>query len=420
MIDVAQWERLRYHPEQYRLWNTKARRVACAAARGSGKTTLARRKVVAWLGVHKPNGNPNPMYFYAMPTYKKAKRTAWKVISRLIPRQWLAAPLNNNLVARTVFGSELHVVGLDKPQIIESDQWAGGVIDEASDCREEWPLSVMPALTRWNAWLWVIGVPKRTGWGIKTFRKIYFDDAWDSYTWKSESVLTPEAIAEAKKTLSGKDYREQYEASWETAGGAAFYEFDKQTHVRKCAYHMDRTIIVGMDFNVNPMAWVLMHQYDDRVEVFDELYIHDTNTRSSLDVMWSRYQHHQGGWFFYPDASSKARKTSSSSSDLAQLRNDKRFNAVVRVPNANPPVKDRFASCNMMLRNAAGEVRVHIDPHCVNLIDDLESRALDDTGHPTDKQEVGHITDAFGYPIHAKFPVLINTRSGGAAVGTAA
>ena len=416
MIDHQHWDQLRYHEQQSKLWRSKARLVSVLAGRGSGKTTIARRRVAAYLAVKKPH--PNPMYFYALPTYKQARRVAWKHIVRLVPKQWLAEDPKHDMIIRTKWGSELHVVGLDVPERLEGDQWDGGVVDEASDQKPGWWKSLRPAMSHRKGWIWEIGVPKRGGKGARDFRNRMLSDEWEAHHWTSDSVLPAEEIEAAKRDLSLKDYREQYCATWETAGGSAFHAFDEQYNVRQCHYRHDRPIYLGCDFNVNPMAWVLAHIYDDkRIEVFDELYLADTNTKESLNSLWSKYQHHKGGFVFHGDAAAKNRHTSASKSDYIQIHNDARFKALVRFPKANPPIKDRLASCNAMFQNAAGAARIHINPACVHLIDDLAVRGLDSTGKPDDAADVGHITDGLGYLVYARFP-MTDTKVGKVSITT--
>ena len=411
MIDqrISAWSPLNYHPVQARLWRTKSRRVCVAAGRGSGKSTVARRYLVRRSAERKPW--PDPRYFYALPTTQRARRVAWEKLKELVPESWLRAPMLNDMIIRTHF-ADIYVVGLDRPELIEGDQWDGGIIDEAADTKPGWKKSVLPALQHRNGFLWLIGVTKRRGYGAKLFRESYFSDEWESFTWKSETILTPEQIRSAKREMALKDYREQYEASWETTGGQAYYAFDRDHNVRRCTYDATRPLIIGSDFNVNPMAWVQAQELSSdigrRLEVVDELFMHDTNTQEALNALWSRYQHHKGGYWFYGDATGRARKTAASSSDYIQIHNDRRFKgAMVRYPKGNPPVKNRLAAVNALLCNAEGHRRLHIDPSCVNLIDDLENLPLDDTGHPDVRgdAQLGHITDALGYIVHAKYPV---------------
>ena len=407
------WFPLRYHELQQRLWTTKHRFVAVAAGRGSGKTELARRRVVRFLPVRKPWHDP--IYFYALPTIAQAKRVAWKPIVNLIPPEWIRKINQSELSIETVYGSTLYVVGMDKPQRIEGVQWDGGVIDESSDQKPgSFDLSVLPALSHKNGWCWRIGVPKRHGIGAREF-KTFFDNKGevDSYTWPSSSVLTPEQLAWAERNLDPRDFNEQYNATWESASGAIFYAYDDTLNVSEVAqYNPKLPIVVGSDFNVDPMCWVIGHiinidEQTKHVHIFDELFIRNTNTPSTLDELFRRYGNHQAGFYFFGDASGRARKTSANFSDYVLIKQDARFKGSrIFYPQANPRLQDRFAACNAMFCNAANGRRSFINPKCKHLRADLLERAYEEgTSEPNDEGDVGHISDAFGYIIHRMFPV---------------
>lgn len=330
-------------------------------------------------------------------------------------------PSETEHVILTKFGSELHLVGLDEPARIEGVQWCGGVGDESSDTKPEaFNRSIRPALSHWGGFFWRIGVPKRYGVGAFAFRQCFLPDSyWEQYSWPSSDILTSEEIALAKETMDEHDYLEQYEASWLTAGGLAFHAFDEAVNVRRVPYDPSLPIVVGSDFNVNPMAWVLGHQLGkQRFGVFDELWLRDSNTSRTLDTLYARYGQHKGGWEFNGDATGAARKTSASRSDYIQIRDDTRFkSARVRYPRSNPPIKDRIASCNAMLCNARKVSRLFIDPCCTHLITDMQVRAIDKYGTAENHGDIGHITDALGYIIHIHYPIRVG-QTGRADIGT--
>lgn len=413
------WSPLRYHPQQARLWRTPKRFVAVAAGRGSGKTEIARRRVIRYLKVKKRWRDP--IYFYALPTYGQAKRVAWGALINLVPKHWLKGePNKSDMVIETVFGSKLYVVGLDKPQRIEGNQWDGGVVDESCDQRPKvFDLSISPALTHRNGWCWRIGVPKRAGTGAKDFKDFFDlgksgeDDEIDAYSWSSEDILTERQLRFARENMDEKDYNEQYKASWETISGLVFYAFDEVLNVQEVTYDPTLPILVGSDFNVDPMAWVVAQRKGDELHVLDELWIRNTNTQHSLDRLHQKYGSHQAGMWFFGDATGRSRKTSASESDYVQIRNDKRFaQSRVYYPQANPERASRFASCNALMCNAAKLRRCLVHPRCKQLIIDLSHRAYaQGTNDPDDYGDVGHITDALGYLIHALFPMRLHTQT---------
>ncbi len=407
------WTTLKYHEAQSRLWRTTKRFAAVPAGRGSGKTELAKRRLVRFLPVLKEWSDPK--YFYAAPTERQAKRIAWQHFLALIPKKWISDINISEHIIRTVFGSSLHIVGLDKPQRIEGDQWDGGVIDESSDVRPKaFDLSILPALTWRNGWCWRIGVPKRQGIGAAEY-KAFFDRGVEgdpdieSVTWPSEDIIPDEQLRMARDNLDAKDYREQFLACWETSGGGIFHAFDSDLNVRKCEYDSNAPLIIGSDFNVDPMCWVIAQEYSWGLEFIDELFLRDTNTQRALDVLFGRYEHHKGGFIFMGDATGRARKTSASRSDYLIIHNDERFKELgrkVKYFKANPLIVNRFASCNAMFCTAGGTRKVFIDPCCKYLKTDLESRYYKSDGRePADSGDLGHCTDAMGYVIHGLFPI---------------
>ena len=191
-----------------------------------------------------------------------------------------------------------------------------------------------------------------------------------------------------------------------------FYAWDSIKNVddRVC-YHKDKPIAVGSDFNVDPMCWAIGHRADNGLTVFDELSLRNTNTRQTLDELHARYGEHTGGWEFFGDASGSARKTSADTSDYLQIKNDKRFrDARVYYPKKNPPIASRFAACNSLMCNAAGERRLYVHPRCKVLIKDLEDRAYKQgSREPDDYGDIGHMTDGLGYIIHRCWPVTLDS-----------
>ena len=429
--------KLRYHEQQSRLYRTRARFPVVQAGRGSGKSLILKMKVARFLSIHRPDviaAGDIPRYFYGLPTTAQAKRVAWDSLKALIPYEWYQPRgvgktfYESDRIIKTRFGSELHVVGLDVPHRIEGNQWCGGVLDECADQRPKvFDLTVRPALTAFRGWCARSGVPKRFGIGAEDFNKAFDlaaenknrDPDMEAYHWLSETVVDPEELERIKASLDERDYNEQYRASREQASGACFHAFDEPSNVSLLAeYDHTRPIVVGSDFNVDPMCWVLCHREANKLIVFGEIFLRGTNTQETLDTLYAKHGHHKAGFEFFGDASSRARKTAASATDYVQIYNDDRFaNKQVYYSNSNPPIVDRLAACNSMLRNAKGEHRVIINPRCVRLIADLKHRAFKaGTSEPNDKGDLGHMSDAFGYIIVKVFPLSIEIATPGEVV----
>lgn len=411
------WKKLRPVAEHSKLYRTRARFPVVVAGRGSGKSEIARRRLVRRLAEHVPTTD-EPMYFYGLPTYSQARRVAWKPLKKLIPPEWIVGkPNESGMYIKTIFGSELHVMGFDKPQRFEGSQWAGGVLDECSDQRPKiFDLTIRPALTEHQGACWRIGIPKRYGIGAEEFKAAWdqgntsTDPDVESYHWLSEKVVSKEELETIRKTLDERDYNEQYKASWEKTSGAIFYAFTKERNVSISAkFDPSLPIIVGSDFNVNPMCWVLAQQTAKGLKVFDELMIRNTNTRETLETLARKYPKHGPGYQFFGDASGRARKTAASETDYIQIVNSTHFEKKkVHYLRGNPPLVNRFASCNALLHNAAGEVNLIVHPRCKRLIADLEHRSYKDKSRePNDHGDMGHMSDALGYIVYRLHPLKI-------------
>lgn len=363
----------------------------------------------------------DPRYFFGGPTFAQASRIAWDDIKDLTPKEWISDISESARRLKTVFGSTVWCIGLDQPQRVEGVGWDGCILDESSDLKPgTFDRTVYPALADRKGWCWRIGVPKRFGLGAKEFKRA-FEAALagtypqgEAFHWTSKEILDEETILHAARTLDAKTYNEQFNATFETSGGAAYENFTREYHVRHCEYNPHRPILVGCDFNVDPMSWVLCHHYLDlgRLEVFDELWIRGTTTQKSLDLLWDRYKSHDGGWEFYGDATSQARHTSAAQSDYQTIYADKRFRQsgrTVHFPSRNPAVIDRLRSVDALLLNGVGERRLFIDPRCEKLIESLEDSYLKpgtrDLMKSGDEHDVTHPGDGLGYIVHYLFPI---------------
>jgi hypothetical protein len=129
------------------------------AGRRSGKTELAKRKLVR--KALEGTKHPDARFFAAAPTRDQAKRIYWQDLKALVPAELLdGKPSETDLIIRLVNQSELHIVGLDKPERIEGSPWDGGVLDEYANVRPEaWSAHIRPALADRGGWCDMIGVP---------------------------------------------------------------------------------------------------------------------------------------------------------------------------------------------------------------------------------------------------------------------
>ena len=405
--------------EAVRIMTAKERFLWILAGRRAYKTEICLRKLVMSSAMEV--GWARPRYFYAAPTRIQAKEIAWERLKDLMPREWMRGkPLETELKINTVFGSMIQVIGLDQPQRAEGGGFNGGVVDERSDVKPRAiGISIMPALSDRNGWLIQTGVGKRQGVGAHSFYD-EFTRAMNgeipngrAFHWESGAVLTESQLNDFREVMDDKDFREQFKAEKVAAGGSVFHNWS-ESNIRPCFYDPDLPLIVGSDFNVDPMCWIIGQVHGGEFHVIDEIWKRDTNTERTLDELWRKYEPHRSGFLFYGDAAGRARTTKANDTDYIQISNDTRFDQhkskKVRYPKANPAIADRISSCCGLICNANGVRRLFVDPKCKKLIEDLESRVYKEYSSDLDDGPMqGHMTDALGYFIHSRFPRRLQT-----------
>ena len=181
------------------------------------------------------------------------------------------------------------------------------------------------------------------------------------------------------------------------SSGNIYYAFDRDKHVTQLQRDATIPLMIGMDFNVNPMTATICQVVNDKVHVLDEIYLMQSNTTEMAKTINKRYP---GRWTIIPDSTGKALKTSAAGLTDHQILKDHGF----KIPAVRNPFRmDRYNEVNNLLEKR----RIVIDPKCVKLIRDLEQVAYKEgTNLPdTSDKTVTHISDALGYLVHYTFPI---------------
>lgn len=429
---------LRYHHEQARLWVSQARFNVVPAGRRSGKTEICgKRKLVlkAMIGGRWPDWRG----FAGAPTRDQARRIYWTDLKRLVPQALqLRPPSESHLVIYLINGSEIHVLGMDKPERIEGPPWDHGVLDEYANMKPQtWTQHVRPALSDRKGTCDFIGVPE----GRNHYYDLYRDaqaqamharknriiPEWDAFHWVSSDILDPEEIVAARRDLDDLSYQQEYEASFVNFSGRAYYAFLEQTHCASLKYNPRSDLVFCFDFNVAPgVVAVIQEQYmPSRGKgeelwgsgVIGEAYIpQNSNTYLICDKLIQDWGKHKGRIFCYGDATGGAGGSAKVLGSDWQLIKEKLWNhfsmnnVFFNIPNNNPRERDRINAINSRLKNTYGEVRMMVDPSKAPFtVKDFEGVTLVEGGAGNiDKKKdprLSHLTDAIGYYVWREYPV---------------
>jgi hypothetical protein len=436
---TARWTRLKYHKEQARLWRSMARFCVVPAGRRSGKTEIAKRKLVkAAMNTRREDA----WFVAAAPTHKQARQIYWDDLRALVPKAWRRKRDNESrMTIHLINGADITVMGLDQPDRIEGRPLDGIVLDEYGNMKPKvWDENVRPALSTIGrpGWAWFIGVPEGRNHYHKLWKKARTEDEWDVFHWKSAEILDPEEVAQAKRDMDPILFDQEYNASWVTFTGRAYYCFDWDVHAKhRLRYIEGRPLIFCFDFNREPgIAVVVQEQgrsdypgveFDDKVAetftaVIGEVYIpRNSNSRIVARRLVNDWKDIHIGTegapapvYVYGDATGAAggsAKVEGSDWELVfqELRKVPEWRVVDMVPRSNPRERQRVNSVNTRLENAEGEVRALVDPvKAEHTADDLDGVTVIEGGNgEIDKKAdktLTHPSDGWGYYVHEEHP----------------
>ncbi|GHT17581.1 hypothetical protein FACS1894189_3750 [Planctomycetales bacterium] len=403
-INLQDWKRLSFVPEQSQLWNSNARFVCVVAPRQSGKSLICFRKII--LEAMSVRG----YYIYVLPTVNQARKVCWKRMCEML------APLQSHVLAMNKSelafyfknGSVLTLESGEKRERIEGISITGCIIDESSDQLPGlFDLTVLPAMSQVpNSWVWRVGVPKSNGVGGQDFKETCekygmlseLDDQYAYIHWTYANESFREVL---RHSLDEKGFREQAMGKWAKYAGGCYYAFADDNLLLDEDYKIkqEKPILFGFDFNVDWYSIVCAQYIDNIFYVFDEIRLSNANTRTALDKLVAKYAGKSKHFIAYGDATGRARKTSADISDYLQIEAEKRIPMQVIFPRSNPSVVYRIERVNSFLKTVDETIRLMISPKCKFLIKDLYSVTWKENSREQDTKNpaLTHMSDALGY-----------------------
>lgn len=413
------WYPLKDHPVQLdlvRAVDDGVRFPVVPAGRRSGKTERAKRflaRQALWM--------PGEKYFAAAPTYNQAKKIWWDDLKMLtLSAAHLKKPSESELKIFLPNGTEVHILGLDQPQRIEGINWTGGIIDEIADVKSESvEANIMPALNtvdptreHYRAWCWFIGVPDGLNhyYDMAQYAETSGDKDWKLFHWKSSEILPPDVIESAKRTMSRRQYLQEYEASFETASGRIYEDYSGRNRT-DAELLPHEAIHWTHDQNFTPLSSAIVVIRDGIPYFVDEIVLESAISRQSAMEFVEKYKDHKNKTvFIYGDPAGRAGEKHGHKSDYTEIEEVLRLNGWTyqrRVKPAHPSIKDRQNAVRAMILNAADEVRLFVNPNkapwCHKGLATVQLQE-GSSFQEDQKNKYQHITTAIGYFVDFHWP----------------
>ncbi|NVZ70504.1 terminase large subunit domain-containing protein [Pseudomonas costantinii] len=417
---LSRWYPLKDHPVQLALVAAVSEGIRfplVPAGRRSGKTERFKRFLVKQASAY------NGMYFAAAPTHAQAKKIFWDDLKAFtLSCMHSRRPSESDLIIYLDNGSEIHVIGLDKPQRIEGIPWTGGGIDEFADIKPDaWEANILPALNTVNptmpdyrAWCWLLGVPD----GLNHYYDLCMqaesgnDPNFRVFHWKSAEILPADVMDAMKRAMSAKQFKQEFEASFETASGRIYEDYSK-ANTTNAAIEPHEQLMWMHDQNFTPLSSAIGVRRNEGKDLYllDEIVLISAVSKQSAAEFVDKFKDHKNKHvLIYGDPAGKAGEKHGHASDYTDIEGVLKANGWTytrKVKPAHPSIKDRQNAVRAKILTASGESSLFINPvsapWCHKGLSTVQLQA-GSTFQEDQKNDYQHITTAIGYCIDVEWP----------------
>jgi hypothetical protein len=424
---LSRWYALKDHPVQLALVAAVGNGIRfplVPAGRRSGKTERFKRFLVKQASAYAG------MYFAAAPTHAQAKKIFWDDLKAFtLSCMHSRRPSESDLIIYLDNGSEVHVIGLDKPQRIEGIPWTGGGIDEFADIKSDaWEANILPALNTVNptmpdyrAWCWLLGVPD----GLNHYYDLCMqaetghDPNFQVFHWKSAEILPPDVMDAMKRAMSAKQFKQEFEASFETATGRIYEDYSK-ANTTTATIEPHEQLMWMHDQNFTPLSSAIGVRRNGGKDLYllDEIVLTSAISRQSAVEFVEKFKDHKNKHvIIYGDPAGKAGEKHGHASDYTDIEGVLKANGwqyTRKVKPAHPAIKDRQNAVRAKILTASGDISLFVNPvtasWCHKGLSTVQLQA-GSSFQEDQKNDYQHITTAIGYCIDVEWPCIKRTAS---------
>lgn len=417
---LARWYELTPHQVQaalVRAVDEGVRFPLVPAGRRSGKTERFKRFITKRASAVKGQ------YFAAAPTHDQAKKIFWDDLKAFtLSATHRKRPSESERIIFLPNGSEIHVIGLDKPQRIEGIPWKGGGVDEFADVKPDaWEANILPALNtvlpedpEYRAWCWLMGVPEGLNhyYDLCQMAEAGGDPNYRVFHWKSAEILPPDVIESVKRSMSARQFRQEFEAAFETASGRIYEDYSKANHTKEVIQPHEQLLWMH-DQNFTPLSSAIGVRRDDALYLLDEIVLTSAVSKQSAIEFVEKYKDHQNKHvLIYGDPAGRAGEKHGHESDYTDIEGVLRANGwkfTRKVRPAAPAIKDRQNAVRAKVKTADGHISLFVNPVRAKWCDKGLATVQLKEGSAFQEDQTNkyqHITTAIGYCIDREWPVV--------------
>ena len=198
-------------------------------------------------------------YWYIAPTYKQAKKIAWRMIQKFGDQIGWFQYNSSELIVSFENGSTLSLFGAEQPDSLRGLDLKGVIFDEYAQQPSNiyWEI-VFPMINANKGWVTWIGTPK----GKNSFYKLYERAVKDErfYTallkYSDTNLLDEEQIADAREEMTEEEFEQEYNCSWNASMRGSVYGKElaqafKDERVKKDIYNPKLKVTTFWDLGIS-------------------------------------------------------------------------------------------------------------------------------------------------------------------------
>lgn len=274
------------------------------------------------------------------------------------------------------------------------------IFDEAaltSDGEEAFNVSLRPTLDKDNSKALFISTPRgKTNWFAKFFERGFDKEfpQWCSIkaTWSDNPRMSDEDIAEARRSMSEQEFKQEYEADFNVYEGQ-IWKFDSEKCIADLSELDSRRmdIFAGLDVGFrDPTAFcVIAYDWDDdKYYVLDEYYDAERTTEQHAEYIYKLIEKWQIDYVFIDSAAQQTRFDFAQQYDIATI-------------NAKKSVNDGIAHVAAIVDNN----KLVVDKDCTETLASLDGYQWDPNPNLMKEKpkhnKASHMADALRYALYS-------------------
>jgi phage terminase large subunit len=394
-------------PSQKRFHDSTARFKGFSGPIGSGKS-----QALCHEAIRLSYQNPGRMGLLGAPTYPMLRDSTLTSLTEILEANELPFELNkaDNVLVMKDSGSKILLRSMEEFDRLRGTNLAWFGLDELTYTQEAAWLRLEGRLRDPNAKKrcgFAVWTPKGFDWVYQKFigDPVEGYEAIQAQPFENRFLLkqVPDFYERLKASYDENFFRQEVLGSYlNVQGGRVYQAFDRRVNVRDVVMDPALPLYWALDFNVDPMSSVVVQIHRGEVRVLDEIVLRRVTTEQACEEFEKRFGTPLAGVVVYGDASGAAMNTTGSS-DYEIIREFFRRSGSrlsLKVPKANPGVRDRVNLVNSKLCSAEGAVQLNVSPRCKELIADFEQVSYKEDSTQVDKEKDRrrtHTSDALGY-----------------------